>query len=339
MRRGAVIAIAATLVGLAGAARADEPESYLATSGPAADPITPLLWWTIVVSVAVTLIITVLVAWGAAARGRRFDTAMANVALQPRGAGVRWIWIGVAITSVLLLATLVWTVVALNAVAHPGRRPPLTIEVTSQQWWWAAYYVNDDPSQNFMTANEIHIPVGEPVRPPLMRNDVIHSFWVPALAGKTDMIPGRTNIMWLQADKPGRYRGECQEYCGLQHANMAFAVVAQPPAQFERWRQAQLRNAPSPTTPEQIEGQRLFVLKCGACHTVRGSEAGGSTGPDLTHLMSREAIAAGAAPNTPGALSGWIANPQGVKPGTHMPTLYLSGPELAAVRSYLLTLQ
>ncbi len=120
---------------------------------------------------------------------------------------------------------------------------------------------------------------------------------------------------------------------------MAFAVVADPPARFEQWRRAQLMNAAAPATPEEAQGQRLFVFKCGACHTVRGTDAGGTTGPDLTHLMSREAIAAGAAPNNPGALSGWIANPQGVKPGAHMPTLYLSGPELAQVRSYLLTLQ
>jgi cytochrome c oxidase subunit 2 len=264
---------------------------------------------------------------------------MANVAIQPRGAGVRWIWIGVALSSVVLLATIIWTVVVFNAVAHPARHPMLTIEVTGRQWWWSAYYLNDDPTQNFMTANEIHIPVGEPVRLRLLSGDVIHSFWAPALAGKTDMIPGRTNIMWLQADKAGRYRGECQEYCGLQHANMAFAVVAEPREQFERWRQAQLRLAAPPATPQQIEGQRIFTFKCGACHTVRGSEAGGSTGPDLTHLMSRRSLAAGAAPNNPGALSGWIGNPQGVKPGVHMPTLFLSGPELAAVRSYLLTLQ
>ena len=338
MRRGP-LTLGMGMAAAGGAAHAGSPESYLATSGPVADPITGLLWWTLWVSVAVTVIMGLLVAWGVAARGRRFDTAMANVALQARGSGVRWIWIGVAITSVLLLATLIWTVVVLGAVAHPARRPLLTIEVTAQQWWWAAYYLSDDPRQNFMTANEIHIPVGEPVRLRLLSADVIHSFWVPALAGKTDMIPGRTNVMWLQADEPGRYRGECQEYCGLQHANMAFEVVAEPRAQFEQWRQGQLKDAVAAAGQEQLQGQRLFVAKCGACHTVRGTEAGGSAGPDLTHLMSREAIAAGAAPNNPGALSGWIGDPQGVKPGVHMPTLYLSGPELAAVRSYLLTLQ
>jgi cytochrome c oxidase subunit 2 len=338
MRRGALPAWAA-LAAIPAAARADAPESYLATSGPAADPITALMWWLLIVSVAVSVIMGVLVLWGVLARGRSFDTAMANVALQPRGSGVRWIWIGVAISSALLLASTIWTVVALDAVAYPAKRPPLTIEVTARQWWWAARYLSDDPTRTFVTANEIHVPVGQPVRLRLLAGDVIHSFWVPALAGKTDMIPGRTNLMWLQADKPGRYRGECQEYCGLQHANMAFALVADPPARFEQWRQAQLRDAPPPATPEEAEGQRLFVFKCGACHTVRGTEAGGTTGPDLTHLMSRQAIAAGAAPNTAGALSGWIANPQGLKPGAHMPTLYLSGPELAQVRSYLLTLQ
>lgn len=338
MRPRALIA-AGALAALAGQARADAPESYLATSGPAADPITGLMWWLLWVSIAVTVVVTVLVLWGALARGRTFDTAMANVALQPRGSGVRWIWIGLAITGVLLLASIIWTVVALNAVAYPARRPPLTLEVTAKQWWWSVRYLGDDPAQSFTTANEIHIPVGQPVRVRLLSGDVIHSFWVPALAGKTDMIPGRTNLMWLQADKPGRYRGECQEYCGLQHATMAFAVVAEPPAQFERWRQAQLANAPAPAAPDEAEGQALVVGRCGKCHTLRGTPARGTAGPDLTHLMSREAIAAGAAPNTIGALMGWVANPQGVKPGAHMPASYLTGPQLMAVRSYLVTLK
>lgn len=338
MRRGALTAIVSAAT-LAGCSRERFPAHYLATSGPAADPITPLLWWTIWVSIGVTVIMTALVVWGVMARGRRFDTAMANVALQPRGSGVRWIWIGVAISAVLLLATVIWTVIALNAVAYPAKRPPLTIEVTGLQWWWQARYLDDDPSQVFTTANEIHIPVGAPVRVRLIGGDVIHSFWVPALAGKTDMIPGRINLMWLQADKPGRYRGECQEYCGLQHANMAFEVVAQPPAEFERWRRAQLQDAVAPSTAQETDGRRIFIDKCGRCHTVRGTTVSRRSGPDLTHLMSRAAIAAGAAPNNAGALTGWIGNPQGVKPGTRMPTPYLSGPQLMAVRSYLLALK
>jgi cytochrome c oxidase subunit 2 len=172
--------------------------------------------------------------------------------------------------------------------------------------------------------------------------DVIHSFWVPALGGKTDTIPGQTNVTWLEADQPGRYRGQCAEFCGFEHARMALEVVADRPAAFQAWWSHQL-TAAQPPPPATAAGEALFVQKCGACHTVRGAisegaAAGGQVAPDLTHLMSRRLIAAGAAPNTPVGLSAWIANPQSLKPGTLMPTLYLSGPQLNDVRDYLETL-
>jgi cytochrome c oxidase subunit 2 len=217
----------------------------------------------------------------------------------------------------------------------------VTIEVTGQQWWWKARYLNEsDPSAVLTTANEIHIPTGEPVRVKLIGADVIHSFWVPQLTGKTDAIPGQTNEMWLEAEKPGRYRGQCTEYCGWQHAHMAVFVIAEPRADFEKWLTAQLQPAPSPPGgSEAARGEQLFVDHCGVCHKVLGTEAGGTVGPDLTHVMSRATIAAGTLPNTIGNLSGWIANPQTIKPGALMPNLYLSGPELQGIRSFLLTLK
>jgi cytochrome c oxidase subunit 2 len=158
------------------------------------------------------------------------------------------------------------------------------------------------------------------------------------LTGKTDTIPGQVNETWLEAEKPGRYRGQCTEFCGWQHAHMALFVVAEPRAEFDKWYLDQLQPAAAPKG-EAVRGENRFVFRCGACHTVRGTEAGGTVAPDLTHLMSRATIAAGTLPNTVAYLSGWIANPQTIKPGNHMPDLYLSGPELQDIRSFLLTLK
>lgn len=336
MKASAIVA-ALGLLGGATPAAANPPLSYLRTFGPAADPATQLSWGAMVVSIAVSVIIGLLVLVGVWRRSATRDALLiGQVPIERRGGGVRWIWIGVTLTSLVLLATLVWTLAALAAMVSPA--PELTIAVTGRQWWWQAAYQPDNPSQRFVTANELHIPVGRPVRIELLSSDVIHSFWVPALAGKTDAIPGRLNVAWLQADQPGRYLGQCTEYCGRQHAHMAFLVIAQPPAEFAAWLRAQRALAQPPGTPEQAEGLRIFVKRCGDCHAVRGTAAHGSAAPDLTHLMSRRTIAAGALANTPGGLSGWIANPQGVKPGAHMPPPYLSGPELSAVRAYLLNL-
>ncbi len=227
----------------------------------------------------------------------------------------------------------------LAAINEPPTKPALTIEVTGQQWWWKVRYLSDDPSRILTTANEIHIPTGEPVRIELIGADVIHSFWVPLLSGKTDAFPGQTNVTWLEADRPGRYRGLCSEFCGVQHAQMGFEVVAQSPREFDAWWSAQLTPAATAGPPAIERGAALFTYRCGACHTVRGTEAGGAIAPDLTHLMSRATIAAGTLPNNVGSLSGWIADPQAIKPGTLMPIVYLSGPELNDIRSFLLTLK
>ncbi|HEX4113014.1 MAG TPA: cytochrome c oxidase subunit II [Stellaceae bacterium] len=313
------------------------PLSYLVGFGIKAYPVTSLTWGLLIISVVVTVIITVLVLVGIWLKRIRV-AAPADTPPASGAPGGSWIVIGVGISSLALLGSLVWTVVVLAAINAPPRKPGLTIEVTGQQWWWKARYLSDDASRILTTANEFHIPTGVPVRVKLIGADVIHSFWVPALAGKTDTIPGQTNETWIEANAPGRYEGQCTEYCGAEHGHMQFYIVAESPDRFRAWWNAQLEPAPPPSSDQLAQGERLFVFHCGACHTVRGTMAGGSVAPDLTHLMSRKTIAAGTLPNTVANLSGWIANPQAIKPDTLMPTLYLSGPELTDIRSFLQTL-
>jgi cytochrome c oxidase subunit 2 len=252
---------------------------------------------------------------------------------------MNWIRTGVAISAVPLLITLVWTMVALADISRGGPNDSLVLDVTPRQWWWDVRYLAKDPSQIFSTANEIHIPVGIPVRVRVHGADVIHSFWVPRLSGKTDAIPGQTNVTWLRANAPGRYRGQCSEFCGFQHAHMAFEVVADAPADFEAWRLRQIAAAPEPTTPEQIRGRDFVEYRCGLCHSVRGTAAGATFAPDLTHLMSRSTIAAGTLPTNPGSVAAWIRNSQALKPGNLMPDQNMTGPQLADTLAYLELLQ
>jgi cytochrome c oxidase subunit 2 len=189
-----------------------------------------------------------------------------------------------------------------------------------------------------MTANEIHIPTGVPIRFRLIGGDVIHSFWVPALDGKTDLIPGQTNETWLDAHAPGIYHGQCTEYCGIEHARMGLIVVAQTPKDFDDWYAHQLQSPPPSTNEHVAAGILDFNAHCGSCHAVRGTDAAGVLGPDLSHLMNRTTIAAGELPNNATQLVHFISDPQGVKPGILMQTPELSGDELANIQAYLKTL-
>jgi cytochrome c oxidase subunit 2 len=209
------------------------------------------------------------------------------------------------------------------------------VQVSASQWWWGLRYDTEQPARTFTSANEIHIPVGRPVRFEVTSGDVIHSFWIPKLGGKIDVIPGQTNVAWLQADRAGVYRGQCAVFCGAEHARMALRVIAQQPADFRAWQQAQLADAPQPATAREQQGQHVFQSHCAACHSIRGTDAGGRVGPDLSHLMSRRTLAAGVLDNTPGNLAGWIAHPQSIKPGSRMPDPVLSGAQLAALLTYL----
>lgn len=216
----------------------------------------------------------------------------------------------------------------------------LTIKVRGQQWWWHVSYVDPNPARSFDTANEIHIPVGENLRIQLEAADVIHSFWVPSLSGKRDLIPGRLNEITIRAERAGVYRGQCAEFCGLQHSHMAMLVVAEEREAYERWTEAQRRQAPQQLHSEAAAGEAVFLSKpCAACHTVRGTTAAGSTGPDLTHVGSRRTIGAGLFETTRGSLAAWIADPQTLKPGNNMPMVELSSDELRQVSAYLAALK
>jgi len=217
---------------------------------------------------------------------------------------------------------------------------PLVVKVTGHQWWWEVEYQDPVPSHVVTTANEIHIPVGRTVRVELSSSDVIHSFWVPNLHGKTDMIPGRPTRTFLRADREGLYWGQCAEFCGHQHANMRLQVVARPEAEFQAWLAAQRRPAPEPTAESQKRGQQVFLTRsCVLCHTVAGTTAQSRVGPPLTHVAGRARIAAGTLPNTRGHLGGWVSDPQSVKPGVRMPPNPLAPDELRALLDYLETLK
>lgn len=318
--------------------------SYMTAFGPKNYPVVSLLYGVIIISLVVVVIIGVLVVAGLLMRGTRVPLAsIATVPIERRGSGLPFVYAAVGISFVVLFASAVWNYVVLAKVAGPPPHPAVTIHVTGHQWWWEVAYTDKDVSRGFTTANEIHIPVGKPIRVELSAADVIHSFWVPALTGKTDTIPGQRNVTWMQADKPGIYRGQCTEYCGQQHAHMGFIVVAQSPEEFEAWWNHQLEPPASPTTEADMRSsanaQSAFVRNCAVCHAVRGTTASGKVGPDLSHLMQRQTIAAATLPNSIGALSGWISNPQHIKPGNLMPTLDLSAADLNSVRDFLQTLK
>ncbi|MEA2734381.1 MAG: cytochrome c oxidase subunit [Humisphaera sp.] len=221
-----------------------------------------------------------------------------------------------------------------------GDKSALTIKITGHQWWWEARYEDSTTSNTFTTANEIHIPVGRTIEFQLESADVIHSFWVPRLHGKKDMIPGHSTRTYLKADKPGVYYGQCAEFCGHQHANMRLVVIAQPHEEFESWRTAQIRPAGEPPFENLKRGRDVFLKNsCVMCHTIRGTTAGGRLGPDLTHVGSRKLLASNIIPNKPGHLAGWILDPQKIKPGVRMPQNALDPHDLRALLEFLESLK
>ena len=240
---------------------------------------------------------------------------------------------GIVFPSAVLFALLIYTLLAASRIteAHGGDAD-LRIEVTGEQWWWRVHYLGPEGELDFATANELHIPVGRTVEIRLRSADVLHSLWVPALAGKLDLIPGKDNRLRLRAETPGVFRGQCAEYCGGPHAQMAFYVLAEEIEAFDRWRGAQR----APATGDSD----LFLAHCAACHTVRGTRASGTLGPDLTHVGSRLSIGAGILPNNTGSIAGWIGSNQRIKPGNLMPEFrQLSGAESRALAHYVTSLK
>jgi cytochrome c oxidase subunit II len=317
----------------------NSPMTILTGSGRVAVLQAKLGWWLLIVSVVVVVAVTLLVLAGALRR--RTNDSPESLEVERTGTGLRWVVVGgMIVPAVILVLTFAFTIATENATAAPPRAAGMSVEMIGHRWWWEVKYNGSEPPQSFVTANEIHIPVGVPVRLELTSVDVIHSFWIPQLAGKTDVIPGQRNIAWIQADKPGIYRGACTEYCGLQHTNMAAFVVAESAEQFAEWARTQRHAAQTPTDGDATRGLTLFqTSSCATCHAIRGSTAAGRVGPDLTHLTSRMTLAAGALENTRGNLAGWIANPQTIKPGNDMPTVALGGADLQALVAYLETLK
>lgn len=254
------------------------------------------------------------------------------------------LWIaggGVALPVLLLTALLAWSTWRSAQLVPQGSGKAMTISVTGKMWWWEVHYRDPASGREIATANEIRIPVGRTVYLGLNAADVIHSLWVPALAGKRDMIPGRVTGLTLRADRPGVYRGQCAEYCGTQHAHMALHVVALAPAEFDAWLAQQARPASMPAAELPARGRAVFLeQRCQACHTIRGVAESSRLGPDLTHVGSRLQIGAGLLRNHRGALAGWIADPQALKPGVFMPAASgLDGESLRALAAYLEHLQ
>lgn len=246
--------------------------------------------------------------------------------------------VAVVATTIIISGFTVVSFIATRALAVAGN-DDLTIRVRGLQWWWSVEYLGTS-AERFETANEIHIPVGRNVRLKLEGVDVIHSFWVPSLAGKQDLVPGRNNELTIRAERVGIYRGQCAEYCGMQHAHMALLVVADSQDDFDKWAAAQRQAANPPAEEELAAGRQTFLAKpCAACHTIRGTDASGKTGPDLTHVGSRRTIAAGLFETTRGSLAAWIADPQTIKPGNNMPVVPLTPDELRSVSAYMASLK
>jgi cytochrome c oxidase subunit 2 len=254
-----------------------------------------------------------------------------------RSAGQTIFGLSLATVAIVLTLSVLSYLAQRTVFAKDGNNP--VIRVIGHQWWWEVQY-EGPPDQRFTTANEIRIPVGQPVAIKLETRDVIHSFWVPSLSGKMDQINAQENDLQLTATKPGVYRGQCAEFCGMQHAHMGFEVVAMPPDQYAEWRANQLKSVQPPQDPEAQQGELVFRGRgCAVCHTITGTQAGGNLGPDLTHLASRRTIAAATLPLTPGNLAGWISDPQHIKPGNRMPPVQLDGRQLSALVRYLGSLQ
>ncbi len=299
--------------------------SALDPHGPGAGKIATL-WWILFIVAAAVFVIVIGALLYALFHRRTTD------AMRPVNANALVLTLGVVVPAIILMVVLIFTINTEFAVSAPPTPANLTVEVVGHQWWWEVRY----PDQQVTTANEIHIPVGQSVQVKLTSDTVIHSFWVPQLQAKTDAFPGRTTTTWLKADQSGDYLGNCAEFCGAEHAHMAFHVIAQSPDQFDTWMKGQQQTPPQPVPTDLQKGYQVFIgSSCSYCHAIRGTNASANVGPDLTHLASRETLAAGTLPNTRGNLAGWITSAQNIKPDNKMPSIYINGDDLQALLNYL----
>jgi cytochrome c oxidase subunit 2 len=318
--------------------------SALDPAGPQSRSINTVIqvfFWVSLIVYALVLLFSILAIRKAKARG---DVAADPPAMpttdddRPRH---RAITIATILTVLILFGLLIADFIAGRRIhAFASSQNQLVITITAYQWWWDIRYEDPVTSNVFTTANEIHIPIGRPVRFNLRSNDVIHSFWIPNLHGKKDVFPDHETSIWLQADREGVYDGQCAEFCGAQHAQMRMQLVAENEEKFNQWLSNQRKPATQPATDVQKKGQQVFLSNtCIMCHTISGTQAAARLGPNLSHVASRQRIAAGTLPNTPGHLAGWIVDPQKIKPGTRMPQNPLNPDDLRALLEYLQSLK
>jgi len=318
-----------------------DPPSALDPRGPNAAHLASLWWVMLAFGSAIFLLVCVLLA-ASLLRNRRATSATAPETVSG-DVGRRWvIWGGIALPLVVLGIVFGYTIYTLAALQDPQGPAAVHVRIVGRRWWWDVSY----PDEGITSPNELHMPVGKPVQIQLESADVIHSLWIPELHGKMDLIPSRVNYLTLQADQEGVYRGECAEFCGLQHAHMGFMVVAQNDTAFDSWVQAQQGPAPTPNDPTAARGQQVFMSSgCVFCHSLRGVDdksidrSSVDLGPDLTHLSSRLTIAGASVTQNQGNLAGWIVDSQHIKPGNLMPNQYVSANDLQPLLAYLATLQ
>lgn len=333
--RARFAALAAAMAAL-GAHGDEARHSILESAGPQAQHIEGL-WW-LMIGVCTAVFILVMIALAAALlRGRDPSPEKEDVAPETSSRIAATVAGAIAVTVLILGVFLIASFTTdRNLRQIDNADGSITIKVTGHQWWWELQYEDPSPHRRFTSANEIHIPVGRSVHLKLATADVIHSLWIPNLHGKMDMIPGRENSLWIRADRPGVFEGQCAEFCGYQHAHMRLVVVAEPWEQFEAWRNHQLATARAPESAEQRRGHQVFMrTTCVMCHTIRGTLSGSNAGPDLTHFGSRRTLGAASLPNTRENLAAWIRDPQQIKPGTHMPPNAFPPDELNALVEYL----
>jgi len=313
-------------------------QSTFNTHGPAADRISHLSWLMTILFLVTIAIMWVLIAWASV---RRKGTLEEHAPIDA-GGGQGWIAVGGLAIPLAVLCFIF--VLGLKLLASFPIHDPMNqhaikpdIVVIGHQWWWEVHYVDGPINEHFTTANEIHIPVNQPVMFELRSQDVIHSFWIPSLHGKVDLIPGHPNYVQIEASHPGNYTGECAVFCGEQHAHMRLLVVAQSAEDYQAWEQAQVKPAAPPQSPAAQAGEQLFLSgPCSMCHSVRGTPAGGHVAPDLTHLASRQFIASDSFPNNTAYLESWATHAQSLKPGCLMPDLtQFSGTQLQQLVAYL----
>jgi cytochrome c oxidase subunit II len=301
-------------------------------AGPYAGALNDLWWFFLIVCAVI---------WGAVLIGMVWSIVRGLRRTQIENSE-RSVWVNASMiaTVITLISMVVVTTATGRAVSPHGKEYTREIQITGHQWWWDVQYLDARPDRIAQTANELHLPAGETVKLILKSADVIHSFWVPNLHGKRDLIPGDDAIFTIRADEPGIYRAQCAEFCGFQHAKMGFIVVVEPKAQFERWLANLRMPGRHPSTAEQQRGQQVFLMTtCAMCHAIKGTSAGARTGPDLTHIGSRQTLAAGILPNNRGTMAGWISDPGGVKPGVLMPPHAFDSDDLQALVAYMESLQ